>query len=220
MYASAASLALMGLLSSSVVDTTPAAAVPMNTGPSAIELGYTPIIRHLDSNGHLVWTETDGGHVTHFSNEVANKAIQNMTTQDWSPSNTNKALEKRWSGWTNIGQIAAKSAKYACIDSGAWISDGVVSSLYDKACEQFVSKTPVGLSADRAWTVYKAISDGTNGKSKRLNFRYFDYNTDANDKLTKAMCTTVYKQLTSNLCQGKDEHGTDSQGGTGKVKGR
>ncbi|KAI4221663.1 MAG: hypothetical protein L6R36_006744, partial [Xanthoria steineri] len=105
-----------------------------------------------------------------------------------------------------------KSAKYACINSGAWVSDGVVSGAYDKACKEFVSKTPAGLTVDGAWTVYRTIVAGTDGKNKKLNFRYFNHNKDT--PLTKAMCDTVYQQLSSNLCQGKGSHGTDSQGGT------
>ncbi|KAI4108313.1 MAG: hypothetical protein LQ339_002214 [Xanthoria mediterranea] len=210
MYASAASLALVGLLSSRIWETSPAAAVPMNSAPSAVEVGYTPIIRHLDSKGQLEWTQTSGGQVTHFSNNMANKAISNIASEGWRPSNS--TLEKRWSGWTNIGKIAQKSAKYACINSGVWVSDGVVSGAYDKACKEFVSETPAGLTVDGALTVYRTIVAGTDGKNKKLNFRYFNHNKDT--PLTKAMCDTVYQQLSSNLCQGEDSHGTDSQGGT------
>ena len=219
MYASGASLALMGLISSSVWETSPAAAVPVNSAPSAIEVGYTPIIRHLDNNGELVWTEKSGGKLTHFNNDAANKAITDITADAWRPKNSDGAttLEKRWSDWTNIGQIAEKSAKYACIHSGAWISDGTVQGLYGKACKEFVSDTPAGVTVDGIWTVYQLIADGADGKSKKLNFRYFNNNSDS-VKLTEAMCETAYKQLTSNLCQGKDEHGKDSQGGTIQIE--
>lgn len=219
MYASAASLALMGLLSSSIWEMSPAAAVPVNPAPSAVEVGYTPIIRHLDSHGQLVWTETNGGKITQFGDDMANKAIADITSEGWSPSNTNgnsTTLKKRWSGWTNIGQIAQKSAKYACINSGAWIADGAVSGAYDKACNEFVSKTPAGVTVDGIWTVYKVVTAGTDGTNKNLNFRYFNNNADT--KLTKAMCDTVYDQLSSNLCQGKDSHGTHSQGGTIQIE--
>ncbi|KAL8646150.1 MAG: hypothetical protein Q9226_006992 [Calogaya cf. arnoldii] len=221
MYTSASSLALMGLLSSTVWDISRAAAVPVDSAPSAVEVGYTPIIRHLDNNGQLEWTETNGGKITHFNDDIANKAIGDMTAEGWRPSNTDKGsttLKKRWSGWTNIGKIAEKSAKYACSQSGAWIADGTVSGLYDEACTAFVSESPAGKTADGIWTVYRKAVDGADGKSKKLNFRFYNRNADENSKLTKAMCDTAYKQLTTNLCQGKDEHGTDSQGGTIQIE--
>ncbi|KAI4194962.1 MAG: hypothetical protein LQ346_003574 [Caloplaca aetnensis] len=153
MYVSAASLILTGLLSSNVWERSSAAAVPgkpEKTGLSAVQVGYILIIRRLDSYGELVWTETENGKLTYFSDDMANKAIANMTAEGWRPSNTKEdfALQKRWSGWTNVGWIGQKAAKYACIDSGAWIADGTVSGLYDQACKQFVSDTPTGLTVD------------------------------------------------------------------------
>ncbi|KAL8787218.1 MAG: hypothetical protein Q9213_002329 [Squamulea squamosa] len=194
----------MGLLSSTVWEESTAAAVPASpekSAPSAIE------------------TEITGGKVTQFTDKQANKAIADMTAEGWRPSNTNddSTLRKRWSAWTNSGQIAQKSAKYAYINSGDWIASGTVNGLYSKACEQFLSKSPVGTTVDGLWTVYRAVTTDASGKSTNLNFRYFNFNSK-NVKLTQNICDTVYKQLTSNLCQGKDNRGTDTQGGTIQIE--
>ncbi|MCJ1376105.1 hypothetical protein MMC20_007345 [Loxospora ochrophaea] len=180
------------------------------TDPFDGTMGTTLVVNHLDTNGHLDWTNTDGGRMTSISPGLIAAAKQNISQN---------ALQKR-SGvgsYTNAGQIADFAAQYACESSGEWGISSTIESAATNACNNFLSSLPGAPVVQGAWQIWQsAVAPDATGGSETTNFRWQWLSSSA-PSLTMSICQTAYSDLTSVYCQGKGDKGTDTQGGTIQV---
>ncbi|CAF9942228.1 MAG: hypothetical protein ALECFALPRED_009620 [Alectoria fallacina] len=189
-------------------------AAPTTSPPPSI--GAT--VNQLDSNGMLHWTPAanggrttiiPGGLVAHAHQQLAAGSSRKLKARDGPSADVG--------GWTNLGQISDYAASYACEQSGAYGVSTTIESYATDACTSLLAQVPGVPIAETAWSVYQsAASPGADGNSVATIFRFFT-NTASAPTLTQSICTTAFTDLTSTFCQGKGDHGADTQGGEIKI---
>jgi hypothetical protein len=192
------------------------AAPAVNAAPSnRTAPRISSVVNHLDSVGKIEWHATeDGGRVATIPAADV-KAASQATTKRFVEARDGPSTDV--GSFTNIGNIVQQAASYACEQSGEWGVSATIESQATAACSNFLKNLPGVPQAETVWNIYQGAKEAdSSGGNFITSFRYF-YNSAAAPPLTQQVCTTVYKQLTGDFCQGTGSNDANTMGGEVKI---
>lgn len=175
-------------------------------------------VNHLDSNGMLHWTPApNGGRTTTVSREVVDQALLELEVGSSQKLKARKAPKAHVGHFHDMGQIAGYDAWYACEKDGSYGVSSSIDDYIEIACDGLLRQVPYFPIAEDAWKIYQTpVLQGANGNAISVYFRYFT-NTASAPELTWDICTTVFVDLTTMVCQGKNDHSKETRGGEIKI---